>query len=184
MINFIRRLTGAALLDVATYEDIETDRTVTWQALAIVILSSLAAGIGAKGAEGAAATLTLFASASVVAMLAWAAWAIMTFEIGAHLLPEAETRGDADELLRTLGFAAAPGLLQVFAIFPGAQTPVFTLALVWTLAASVIAVRQSLDYASTWRAVACVLSATLAVTAAVVLGLVMTPVVAELRGPR
>ena len=63
---------------------------------------------------------------------------------------------DADwgELLRTTGFAAAPGMLRIFGIVPGLTGLVFFVASLWMLAAFVVAVRQALDYTSTGRAVA------------------------------
>ena len=173
--TFVRRLMGAATFDVATYEDVEADRTATPQAFAVVVFSSLAAGIGARGSSGAA-TFAFFATASVMALLTWAAFALVTFEIGARLLPTPDTRVDVGELLRTLGFAATPGLIQVFGIFPGAKVPVFTLAIVWALAASVVAVRQALDYTSTGRALAvCGLGLLLSVAIAIGLGLLFGP---------
>jgi hypothetical protein len=82
-------------------------------------------------------------------------------------------------LLRTLGFAATPGLVQVFGIVPGATVPVFTLAIVWALAASVVAVRQALDYKSTRRALAvCCLGLLLSFTIALVFGLFFGPLLA------
>jgi len=174
--TFIHRLIGAAALDVTTYEEVEADRSATPQALTIVLLSSLAAGIGARGTNGAAATFAFFVTASAIALLAWAAFALITFEIGARILPTADTRVDVGELLRTLGFAATPGLIQVFAIFPRVSVPVFAIATVWALAASIVAVRQALDYTSTRRALAvCGLAMLLSLTFAFVLGLAFGP---------
>ena len=174
----MQRLIGAALLDPATYEDVEGDAAATPQALAVVVLSSMAAAIGAKGMTGGAETFAFFAGASVIALLVWATWALLTFEIGARLLPTADTRVDPGELLRTLGFAATPGFIQVLAAIPELRVPVFTIAAVWTLAASVIAVRQALDYATTGRAIAvCGLGAAISAAIAIVLGLVFGPTV-------
>jgi hypothetical protein len=174
--TFVRRLVGAVMLNVATYEEVEADPAATPQALAIVVLSSLAAGIGARGSSGGAATFAFFASASVMALSLWAAFALVTFEVGARILPGPETHVDVGQLLRTLGFAATPGLIQVLGIFPGATVPVFTLAIAWALAASVIAVRQALDFTSTGRALAvCVLSLVLSLAIAIVLGLLFGP---------
>jgi hypothetical protein len=61
---------------------------------------------------------------------------------------------DVGQLLRTLGFSAAPGLLFVAGLWPPFATPVFTLVPLWMLATMVVAVRQALDYTSTARAVA------------------------------
>jgi hypothetical protein len=174
--TFVRRLVGAAMLDVGTYEDVEADRAATPQALAVIVFSSLAAGIGARGASGGAATLAFFATASVIALMMWAAFALLTFEVGARILPTSDTRVDVGQLLRTLGFAATPGLIQVFGVFPGATVPVFTLAIGWSLAASVVAVRQALDYTSTARALAvCGLGLVLSLGIAVGLGLLFGP---------
>jgi hypothetical protein len=179
--TFFRRLIGAATLDAATYEEVEADRTATAQALAVVVFSSLAAGIGARGMDGGTSTLQFFASASVIALLTWAAWALVTFEIGSHILPTPDTRVDPGELLRTLGFAATPGLIQVFGVLPGARVPVFAIAIVWALAASVMAVRQALDYTSTTRAIAvCTIGLLLSLTLAMVLGLVFGPTLSGL----
>ena len=151
-------------------------RTATAQALAVVVFSSLAAGIGAKGMDGGTSTLQFFATASVIALLTWAAWALVTFEIGSHILPTPDTRVDPGELLRTLGFAATPGLIQVFGALPGARVPVFAIAIVWALAASVMAVRQALDYTSTLRAImVCTIGLLLSLGVALVLGLVFGP---------
>jgi hypothetical protein len=174
--TFFRRIIGAAMLDTATYEEIEADRKATPQALAVVVFSSLAAAIGARGSSGGPEALAFFAVASVIAMVSWAAFAMLTFEVGAHILPTPETRADVGELLRTLGFAAAPGLIQVFALLPGARVPVFTVAIVWAVAASVVAVRQALDYTSTRRALAvCALGVLLSTAIALVLGVLYGP---------
>lgn len=174
--SYLQRLIGAAALDTAIYEEVEADTGATAQAFATVILSSLAAGIGALGFGGA--SIASIAFISIAALMGWAAWAVVTFEIGARLLPEPQTRVDVGELLRTIGFASAPGLLQVFGILPGVTVPAFAISSVWMLAAMIVAVRQALDYTSTARAIGvCVLGWTLAMVVAVVLGLLFGPAV-------
>ncbi|MGE5244577.1 MAG: hypothetical protein ACM3SQ_10165 [Betaproteobacteria bacterium] len=172
--SFLQRLIGAAALDTAIYEEVEADRGATGQALAVVLLSSLAAGFGSGNLGGVSVANVAFIC--TLSLLAWAAWALLTFEIGSRLLPEAQTRADVGELLRTLGFAATPGLLRVFAILPGAAIPTFVITSVWMIAATIVAVRQALDYTSTSRAVAvCVLGWVLATAIAVVIGLAFGP---------
>jgi len=177
--TFLRRLFGAAMLDPATYEEVEADSSATPQALAVVVCASLAAAIGARGLSDGPATLSFFATSGVIALLAWATWALVTFEIGARILPTSDTHVDPGELLRTLGFAASPLLLQVLAVMPGARVPVFTVATIWAIAASVVAVKQALDYTSTWRALAVSgLGIVLALAVAFVLGLAFGPTLA------
>ena len=94
------------------------------------------------------------------------------------MMPAPETRTSVPELMRTIGFAAAPGLLQVFAMFPGMTVPIYGLAWLWIFAATVTAVRHALDYESTARTlVVCALAAALPVAMATVLGIIFGPTV-------
>jgi hypothetical protein len=171
--TFLRRLIGAATFDAATYEEVEADRHASAQASAIVVLSSLAAGIGMRGFGGGTGSLTFFA---VLALMAWAAWALLTYQIGVRILPEPNTRADVGELLRTIGFASTPGLLRVFGALPGLTVPVFAVTTVWMLLTMIVAVRQALDYSSTRRAVAvCVFGWVLAIVFAMVVGFFFGP---------
>jgi hypothetical protein len=172
--RFVRRLIGAAALDVSVYEEVEADRGATAQALTVVAVSSLAAGLGARGFSGGDPAGMVFFGA--VALVAWAAWALLTYEIGVHIMPEPQTRADVGELLRTIGFATAPGILRVFGLVPGLTAPVFAVTAVWMLAAMVVGVRQALDYTTTRRAVAvCGLGWVLAIVFAGVLGFFFGP---------
>jgi hypothetical protein len=167
--SFLNRVIGAAALRAVTYEEVEADPRATGQAMAVVALSSLAAGIGARGFGASNPEGLVFSSA--VALVAWVAWAFVVFAIGARMLPEAQTRADVGELLRTTGFAAAPGLIRVFGVWPGVTTPVFVLAAVWMLMAMIVAVRQALEYTTTRRAVAvCLAGWILALAIAAVFG--------------
>jgi hypothetical protein len=172
--TFLQRLIGAAALDTAIYEEVERDGTATTQAFAVVVLSSLAAGIGARGfGEQSVANIAFI---SIVSLMAWAAWALVTFEIGARIMPGAQTQVDVGQLLRTIGFAATPGLLRALGALPGVTVPVFVITSVWMLIAMIVAVRQALDYQSTARAVAvCLLGWILALVIAGVLGFVFGP---------
>lgn len=170
------RLLGALALDPVIYEEVEADRSATWQAMLVVVLSSLSAGIGAFGWGTASWRGVLFISG--LALVSWATWALITFEIGTRLMPETETRADVGQLLRTIGFSAAPGMLRIFGIVPGATLPAFVITAIWMLLAMVVAVRQALDYQSTARAVAvCGLGWALSIGIAVVLQLFFGPVV-------
>lgn len=154
MRQFLFRIIGAAALNPDVYEDVEADPKATAQAVGVIALASLAAGFGANGWNAAPRPiLTFSAVAGVLGLLAWASWALVTFEIGGRLLPTPQTRVDVPELLRTIGFSAAPALFLVVAAF-GATTLVFAITSVWMLATMVMAVRQALDYESTMRALA------------------------------
>jgi Yip1 domain len=171
--SFARRIVGAATLEPDIYEEIEEDRTAAGQALTVVLLSSVAAGIGSGGRTGLA-VLGFVVNAVVFAVLTWGMFSYLTCEIGSRLLATPDTRTDRGELLRTLGFATAPGFIQVFGLLPGAMVPVFAIAILWTLVASIVAVRQALDFTSTARAVAvCALSLLLSLAVALSLGMLL-----------
>jgi hypothetical protein len=168
---------GASVLDVGTYEEVEADRSATAQALIVVLASSLASGIGASGfiREGQSIVEGIFLW-SAISLIAWAAWALLVFEIGGRLLPEPDTRVDVGELMRTIGFSSAPGMLRVFGIIPEIAMPVFVLTTAWMLVAMIVAVRQALDYRSTSRAIGvCALGLALALAIVFAFGLWATP---------
>ena len=147
---YLRRLAGALTLDTSAYEDVEADSRATTHAALTVLLASLAAGVGLRAFGGSYMSI---APLSAFALLAWASWSLLTFEVGARLLPGARTHADVGELLRTLGFATTPALLLVAALLPGLAVPVFVMVALWMLLAMVVAVRQALDYTSTVHAV-------------------------------
>lgn len=150
MSSFTDRMIGAAKLDPAIYEEVEADTGALGQALAVVLLSSLAAGIGSMLYLGFFAGLFL---GTLSALLGWVVWAFLTWIIGTKLLPEAQTEADMGQLLRTIGFSAAPGMLRIFGIIPVIGGLIVLACNIWMLVAMVVAVRQALDYTSTWRAV-------------------------------
>ena len=146
---FRNRIIRAAKLDVQLYEEVEADQSATGQAMTVVILSGAAAGIG----SAAAFNLTSFLIGTIAALVAWYVWAFLTYFIGTKFLPEPQTRADHTELLRTIGFSSAPGLIRVLGFIPGIRDLIFFVAGIWMLIAMVIAVRQALDYTSTGRAI-------------------------------
>lgn len=149
MTTLANRLLGSASLRVSTYEEVETDRHANWQAIGIVLLSSLGAaiGIGNTSWRGVASLL-------LVAIVTWLLWVLLTLFIGTQLLPGKQTRADFGQLLRTTGFSSAPGILRVLGILPGVGWFLFLGATIWMLFTYVVAVRQALDYTSTGRALA------------------------------
>jgi hypothetical protein len=150
MASLTERMIGAAKLDAATYEEVEADATATPQAMLVVVLASVAAGFGMLRAVGVGGLLM----ASLASLLGWYVWAFITYFVGTRLLPGPKTQADVGQLLRTIGFSAAPGLIRVLGIIPGLYVLVSFVAALWMLVTMVVAVRQALDYESTGRAVA------------------------------
>ena len=144
-----QRMIRAAKLDVSLYEEVEADRDALKQATVVVVMSSLAAGVGASARSGLGGLLF----GSILALVGWYVWAFLAYWIGTRLLAEPQTKADYGELLRSIGFSSAPGVIRVLGIIPGLTGLFFVAASVWMLVAMVIAVRQALDYTGTLRAV-------------------------------
>ena len=145
----IQRMIGAAKLRTETYEEVEADNSATLQAMSVVFLVALAAGIGNLGSGSVIA----FVVGIVAALAGWAIWAWITYLVGTSILRTPDTDANWGQLARTLGFAQSPGVLKVFAILPVVGPVVFGIVSIWQLVAMVVAIRQALDYTSTMRAI-------------------------------
>lgn len=151
MASFTDRILGAARLDVATYEEVEADPGALGQAMAVVALASVSAGVGSSIATGGEGIGVL--GGVLFNLAGWFAWAFVTYLVGTRILPTPETQADVGQLLRTTGFSAAPGMLGILGAIPVLGGLVLFVAWLWQLAAMVVAVRQALDYTSTGRAI-------------------------------
>ena len=151
----LERMIGAARLDVHTYEEVEHDENATRQAMLVVIIVAVAGAIGGLGLGSNIIVGLVFGI--IFAITSWAVWAFITFWIGTTILKTPQTHATWGQLARCTGFAQTPLVLQVFAFIPGVGGVVVIIANIWRLAAMVVAVRQALDYESTWRAVGVVL---------------------------
>ncbi len=150
MDRFQDRILRAAKLDAALYDEVESDREAMGQAVVAVILSSVAAGIGAitRGGFGGILFGTIFS------LFGWYVWAYITYFVGTKYPSGSKTTPDLGDLLRTIGFSSSPGLIRIIGIIPGLTGLVFFIASIWMLVAMVVAVRQTLDYDDTSRALA------------------------------
>jgi hypothetical protein len=148
----------AARLDPALYDEVKADPGALPQATFVVVLSALATGIGfGQGDLGAIGLGMLFA------LLGWWFAAYLAYFVGTKLLPqpgtgiETEERTDATpgDLLRTIGFSNAPGIIRLLAVVPEPEFRIFVMlaTTVWMIFACVIAIRQGLSYRTTTRAV-------------------------------
>jgi hypothetical protein len=162
MTLFLRRFFGALVFDASAFEDVEADRAAMLQSLAVVALAAMAGGIGAIGVGMTGVTGWLVGVAAVLG--GWLVWITALAVIGTNVFREPQTRSGFAELVRTMGFAMAPGVFLAFAAMRAAAPIVVTIVAVWIVASTVIAMRQALDYRSTARAIAvCIVGWLLAV---------------------
>ncbi len=154
MASIVDRMIRAAKLDVALYEEVEKDEGGMGQAMTVVAISSVAAGIGSAGILGPVGLV----GGALAALVGWFIWSLLAHFIGTTMLAEPATRASLMQVMRVTGFAAAPGVIRIFAFIPILGTLVNLVASLWMLAAFIVAVRQVLNYSSTGRAVAvCIL---------------------------
>lgn len=149
MASLVNRMIRASKLDINLYEEVEADESSIGQAILVVVISSIASGIGSSGVAG----LSGLVLGTVAGIIGWLFWIILVYIVGGRLLPEPGTRSDVQELLRTTGFAFSPGVLNIFSFIPFAGGIISIVVSIWVLVAMIIAVRQALDYKSTWRAI-------------------------------
>ena len=139
--SMIDRMIGAARLDTQIYEEVEHDESATSQAVLVVVLGAVAAGIGAL--SGGALGLVV---GIVTALIGWAAYAFVAYWVGTNLFKGPQTSATWGEVLRTLGFANSPRLLLVLGVIPVVGLLVALAVLVWTLVTTVVAIRQAFDF--------------------------------------
>lgn len=143
--SLIARMMGAAMLDVSVYEEVEADQSATTQAAIVVAIVAVCAAIGNynQGGRGVIAAI-------IAAFVSWILWSVLTYFIGTKLF---NGRADIGEMLRTLGFAQAPGVIAILGIIPFVGRLVVFAVAIWQLVTGVIAIRQALDF-DTGKAVA------------------------------
>ena len=151
--SMVERMIRASRLDVHIFEEVEADTSATRQALSVVALVALATGIASLGTTG---LIGLFVGV-VLAIAGWAFWAWIVYLVGTKVMPSDSTHADWGQLARTLGFAQSPGIFRVLGAVPVVGLIIFLVVSIWMLVAMVVAVRQALDYTSTWRAIGVVL---------------------------
>jgi hypothetical protein len=135
---------GAAKLQNWAFEEVEADETATGQAAAVIAMVAVAQAIGSVG-EGSGGVIGGLLSA----FFTWAVWSGVTYFIGTRLFSGTATWG---ELLRTIGFANAPGVLAIFGFIPVFGGLIRVAVAIWILIAGIVAIRQALDF-DTGRAI-------------------------------
>ena len=151
---FLNRVLRAIKIDPDLYDEVENDKKATVQAGAVVVLSSLAAGIGALQLG-----VTNFFVAPLLSLVMWYIWSFIIYFVGTKLFSVTKLKTNQGKILRGIGFSTAPGLIRIFGITPELMTVTFVGSAFWMLACMVVGVRAALDYNSLWRALGVVVVA-------------------------
>jgi len=161
---FLNRIYRSIKIDPEVFDEVQKDKKATLSAAIVVLLSSSAAGIAIgnlgmdnfflapalpsvswKGLFG----LILF---FLLVLVSWFVWAYIVYFIGVKLFPDLKTKTTHFALLRTIGFSSAPGIIRIFGFNADLMSVTFIGSAFWMLACMVVAVRQTLNYKSMWKA--------------------------------
>jgi hypothetical protein len=159
---FALRVWRAALLHADTYEEVEADKSSLSQALVVVAVACVAAGggvslhgrgDGAPSPDGIALPFHV-AIVMIEPIVSWLVSSAFAYMVGATFFKGPETETDYAEVLRTTGFAFGPGVLFLFGGVGPELVGLIAMGLgrAWVLVASIVAVRQALDF-TTLRAI-------------------------------
>jgi hypothetical protein len=160
----VQRMIRAIRLERGVYEEVQFDPAATRDALVCVIIVSVATGLGQFIASPRIGP-QVFVYQVIGSLVLWYLWSYLTYFVGVKVFGG---RATAVQVLRTMGFAYAPGVLGILVAIPGLNQLVVLVVFVWDVVTGVVAVRTALDF-DTGKAVLTVLTAALVAFLAVFL---------------
>lgn len=140
------RILGVFKLDRTVFAEIEHDESATTQAAIVVAIVAALSVVGTilqtlltlvRGGELQIGALLLSIVVTfLLAFVNWAIWSGVTYFVGTQLF-----KGQATftEMLRVIGFAYAPRMLQIIPCIGG------IVGAIWSLIASYFAIKEGLD---------------------------------------
>ncbi|MSP79069.1 MAG: hypothetical protein EXR67_05910 [Dehalococcoidia bacterium] len=166
--DLLGRVVRVLRVDATVYEEIEADKDALTQALIIVVVAAVTGGIGGIGAGGASGLVR----GIIVGLLGWFIWAGVIYLLGTKVFATPQTKADLPEVMRVLGFAYAPSVFGIVGILgiPVLTRLVGLAILIWVVVGMVIAIKATLDYTSTGRAI---LVAVLGLVAYIIVGVII-----------
>jgi hypothetical protein len=144
---FLSRVYRSIKIDPDVFDEVQKDKNATLSAAIVVLISSSAAGFGASQLG-----MMNFFFAPVLSLLSWFIWSYIVYFVGVKLFPDAKTKINQVNVLRAIGFSSAPGIIRVLSFNQDLMTVTFIGSAFWMLACMVVAVRQTLNFKSLWKA--------------------------------
>ena len=155
--GYLNRFFGAAMLDRKLYEEVAGEPRFLFQAWITVLIYAMLAAWGTFGRAGAVGTNISMISS----LIGWYIWAFSTYFLATKFFRATRLeidRGDRKAVIRTMGFACAPGAIRILGIIPGLSIVSLVAASIWMIIAATIAVKAALNIESTGRAAgACII---------------------------
>ena len=151
---FLNRIFRSVKIDPEVFNEVQKDKKATLSAALVVLLSSTAAGIGATSLGTGN-----FILAPIFSLISWFVWAYIVYFVGVKLFPDPRTKTTQFALLRAIGFSSAPGMIRIFGFNESLMTVTFVGSAFWMLACMIVAVRETLNFRSLWKALGVVIIA-------------------------
>jgi len=137
--SFTDRIVGVLRLVPTTYREIARDTSALPQAAGVVALVAAASAIGGAG-EGIKGAI----GGAIGAIVWWVIFSVATWFVGTKLMGASDIGGGPGRMLRTSGFAQAPGILTVLGFIPLLGAIAAVIGGIWALITGVMAVREAL----------------------------------------
>ena len=144
---FLNRVYRSIKIDPDVFDEVQKDKSATLPAAIVVLISSSAAGFGASNLG-----MMNFFFAPILSLLSWFIWSYIVYFVGVKLFPDAKTKINQVNVLRAIGFSSAPGIIRALSFNQDLMTVTFIGSAFWMLACMVVAVRQTLNFKSLWKA--------------------------------
>ena len=143
----IDRMIRAGRLDASLYREVASDRALTREALLIVVIGALAAGIGL----GLAATPLVIILGVIGAIVSWVIMTGLVYLVGMRFFAEPGISVTWGDVMRVVGYAHSARATLVLIFLLG---PVIAIAIdLWVLIATIVAVKEVFGFTRMSRAV-------------------------------
>ncbi len=149
--SLVQRLRRLAMLDTTVFDEVKSDTNSTLPAIVVVAVATLLSGIGgwlwsiSQSFHPSSGEFFL-KSAILGAVLTIIVWAIGWLGVTYVMLTQVfRARADIGELLRVMGFAAAPLAIGVAMVVPGLDYGIGLAALGLTFGTTQIALQSATD---------------------------------------
>ncbi len=140
MVNgILNRAIRVAKLELPVYREIARDANATKEAAVVVAVVALASGIGALSDSFGSVVVAVLG-----AFIGWVVFAGMTYFFGKNIFGSPSTQVDVESLLRTQGYAQAPGVLAFFGFIPVLGWIAALVGGIWGIVTAVVAIRETL----------------------------------------
>jgi hypothetical protein len=139
--SFVERMIGVLSLREDIFREIIGDAGASQQAIRVLLIGSLGPAIGATFVLGLWALPFYFVVGSIV----WCLYGALVYALGTRLFDAKDTKRNMAGFARGVAFAGLPRFIQVAGVGTILFNVLSVIAIVWTIATTIVAVRLSLN---------------------------------------